>query len=363
MTDELWKEIPGYPNYEASTLGNARNKNTGCIIKQQVKGGYYCFSIQGKAFKVHRIIAMTFIPNPGNKFTVNHKNHNKLDNSVINLEWASITEQNRHKRKTPREIQKLISSRPVWRLDKITGERLQRFERITDAAQWVFDNKLTSITEFDGGKNIKTKISAVAQGRRQRHSAFGYDWKYCNENENKYTDEIWKEIPKEIVKGVEGYQISTYGRLKNHKGRISEGWNLKCGYKWVSIHPSSYLTHRLVAKVFIPNPENKKEVNHIDGNKENAHVDNLEWATPSENCQHAHDTGLNPASSRVEQYDSQMNKLNTFKSLKEAANTNGFCYATFRKNVKLGKPYKKFYFKVINEGGSEEDHQAKRDPV
>ena len=64
------------------------------------------------------------------------------------------------------------------------------------------------------------------------------------------------------------------------------------GYKFVRIGKKSYPLHRVIALTFIPNPENKPEVNHIDGNKQNNAVSNLEWATRKENAQHAAKHGL-----------------------------------------------------------------------
>ena len=64
---------------------------------------------------VHRLIALAFIPNPENKPTVNHKNHNRADNRVENLECATITEQNIHLRKPSKEVTRLRGSRAVWR--------------------------------------------------------------------------------------------------------------------------------------------------------------------------------------------------------------------------------------------------------
>lgn len=92
------------------------------------------------------------------------------------------------------------------------------------------------------------------------------------------------------------YEVSSLGRISNYR-KIMKTYSINSGYQCVKLYKDgkkkAALVHRLIATSFIPNPDNKPMVNHIDGNKLNNHVDNLEWVTCQENLKHARDTGLN----------------------------------------------------------------------
>lgn len=99
---EIWKVIKDFPKYEVSTFGNVRNIKTLKILKPYMNGGGYkkvslmVDNTSQKTMLIHRLVAITFIPNPENKSTVNHKNHDSLNNNIENLEWFSVKEQNQN---------------------------------------------------------------------------------------------------------------------------------------------------------------------------------------------------------------------------------------------------------------------------
>ena len=105
--------------------------------------------------------------------------------------------------------------------------------------------------------------------------------------------EIWKP-----VKGYEGlYEVSNTGLVYSHKReKLMKPIITEKGYCVVVLRQDNIAhkcrIHRLVAEAFIPNPDNLPEVNHIDGDKQNNSLDNLEWCTRSENILHAYRTGL-----------------------------------------------------------------------
>lgn len=98
----IWKEISGFKGkYEASSCGTIRNTETKNILSGSLtESGYLrvCLKLDGKwkCYKVHRIIAETFVSNPYNKREINHKNGIKTDNRIENLEWVNHDENMHH---------------------------------------------------------------------------------------------------------------------------------------------------------------------------------------------------------------------------------------------------------------------------
>lgn len=109
--------------------------------------------------------------------------------------------------------------------------------------------------------------------------------------------EIWKDVPN--TNGI--YQVSNYGNFKSFKSgewKTIKPFEGKLGYRFIDFMDrckrDRWKVHRIIATIFIDNPNDYKMVNHIDGDKHNNHADNLEWCTASHNIKHAYDTGLKP---------------------------------------------------------------------
>ena len=178
--------------------------------------------------------------------------------------------------------------------------------------------------------------------------------------------EVWIDI-----EDCPGYQISSYGRVKSVeriikrgtnflsiRGRILKPWKRSKDYLSVGFRVDGkrkvVLVHRLVANAFIPNRESGMEINHLDGDKTNNTVENLEWVTASENVLHAYATGLKKAAQskkvKVEMFD---DTTLDFSSMKDCGEYFGFRRDWVKDKVRrLGNPftYEGNKFQVICKG-------------
>lgn len=156
--------------------------------------------------------------------------------------------------------------------------------------------------------------------------------------------EIWSSIS-----GYKHYQISNFGRVKSlprftKNGRCltekilaaSNNGEYKKIYLCENNTKSRFYIHRLVACAFIPNPENKPEINHKNGIKTDNRVENLEWVSKSENLQHAHKIGIVPKFKRTARKIPVI-CIETGKKYKcclDAERQTGICVVSIRNNIK-----------------------------
>jgi hypothetical protein len=94
QSNEIWKKIDGYDHYSVSSFGNVRNDRTGRILKASINNyGYsnvkFCKDKKRKLYKVHRLVVIAFIENPGNKLCVDLIDNSRLTNHVSNIRWTT----------------------------------------------------------------------------------------------------------------------------------------------------------------------------------------------------------------------------------------------------------------------------------
>lgn len=164
--------------------------------------------------------------------------------------------------------------------------------------------------------------------------------------------EIWKPI-----KGFEGfYEVSNIGRVKSVDrfidnngtpqkifGKIKTPQDNGHGYLWVQLYRNNKGTykyvHRLVAEAFIPNPDNKPQVNHLDYNKQNNCVNNLEWVTAKENNEYSmpnRKDKTGPKGTGVIKCDMNGNELERYSGMREAERANNLANGVISAYFKYG---------------------------
>lgn len=271
---EIWKPVKNYEEkYIVSSYGNVKNLLTRYEFKPCLRGGYYSVGLSKDNNKrseyIHRLVAMSFIENPSNLPVVNHKNGNKLDNTLENLEFASIINNVRHAASTglTKYKNKIVNK---YSLD---GQFLETFSSVKEASE------KNGVTE--------SALYCTLSGRTKTCKKF--IWKYQDENVSVINIPDGKSY-----EDYENYIITRCGQVYNIKTK--KYLKLKKtlgGYLSVMLYKNSiskqYYIHCLVAKTFIENPLNYPMINHIDGNKQNNNITNLEWCSFSHNMKHYRD--------------------------------------------------------------------------
>ena len=295
LLDETWSDgTPyGYIDYRASTLGRIYSKKTGKVLEgcSQVDKGYIKMSLimngEQNKISVHTIICTIFHGGqPGPEYTVDHINRIKYDNRPSNLRWATPSEQGYNK----------DPPNPVRLIAQIKDDKIVDFHD---------EQHILEIFDVD---------DIVIPDRGLYHD--GYLWIYEQFTNFDIINERWAPI--QVIDRI--YLVSDMGRV--HTNRKTFGHPTYYGYKAVALSQHSIFVHRAVVTAFFGDIGHRLYVNHLDRDKTNNKLYNLDIVTAAENVNHAVLTGTKSASP-VRQISLDGEIIAEFMSIKSAAEATG----------------------------------------
>ena len=248
--------------WQVSSLGRVKNTRGDITCGYRHPNGYRIVQIAGKQLCVHRLVAIAFHGFPSSKASmqVNHMDGDCSNNRLDNLEWVTQSQNICHSYADPSRCTGGPSlSKPVM-VRSPGSQPWKKFPSITEAAE-----------------KLGIPHSTLRKRCKRNAQVNGLEFKFA------------EPLSVQIAKEQRCWQVSSFGRVKNTRCDISYGHRHPSGYYMVKICGKTLLVHRLVLFAFRGSPCSKASCqgNHVDGDRSNNRLDNLEWVTQSQNIRHS----------------------------------------------------------------------------
>lgn len=351
---EVMIEIEGYENYYVTKDGNVWSERRKRYIEPNITNDNLVVSLcknkVGKIFRVDHLVVKHWTEmKDENKNILVHINGDISDNNYTNLKWMEITDY----------LLEKYGKEKRWKLidnEKIIGEYYisdhgdiwsRKTERLL--SQYVHTNYYTVGIGYPLTNYLVHRLIADAfvDGYTEENKYIIH--KDGNPLNNVYTNLEWSDLKgRKVIKsktkdkvqkivrprngkkirGFEDFLATPDAKIYSIKNNtyLTQRLNVKDGYYRVNIHKKHYFVHRIIADTFLSQPQfDQTQVNHIDGNKSNNHVSNLEWCSPSDNMIHcAKMYSTNSNKKAVCQIDKDTgNVIREFSGVKDAMRITG----------------------------------------